>query len=160
MAKGGAVGLVLSPGWARSGRVGVHDTTGLRLIVALRRAGLEARPLLPGAVAWTMRLTAAALVAGLAISPARAAQWDRTPYGGVRVAAFDRRETRRMFGVAGTAIVAFDGYASDVEAVFVLTTRRGPCVDSGKLDQSGPLPVVRLRGNCYRITGLLLSGTE
>jgi len=100
---------------------------------------------------------ATALVVGIGVArPARAEQWAATPYGGVRVVVFDRRETRRIFGVAGTATIAFDGYAADPEAVFVLTTRKGPCVDSGAFDDSGPLPLVRLRGQCHGITGLIL----
>jgi hypothetical protein len=98
-----------------------------------------------------------AAVAGLgAVPPAHAEEWAATPYGGVRVVAFDRRETRRIFGVAGTATIAFDGYAAHPEAVFVLTTRRGPCVDSGTLDDTGALPVVRLHGRCHGIDGLIL----
>jgi hypothetical protein len=94
------------------------------------------------------------LAAVLSSAPARAEQRATTPYRGVVVAAFDRKETRRIFGVAGTAVVAFDGYAEDLEAVMVLTTRRGPCVDSGKLDTSGLVPTIRLAGKCRGITGL------
>jgi hypothetical protein len=103
-------------------------------------------------------LRSVALLVGLtvAVPAVRAEQSAQTPYGGVRVIAFDRRETRRIFDVAGTAVVAFDGYAPDEQVVFVLTTRRGPCVDSGKLDDSGPLPMIRLGGKCSRVTGLLL----
>ncbi|HEV7732410.1 MAG TPA: hypothetical protein VGR62_09635 [Candidatus Binatia bacterium] len=89
-------------------------------------------------------------------TPTRAEQRAETPYGGVRVVAFDRRETRRIFDVAGTAVVAFDGYAPDTQVVFVLTTRRGPCVDSGQLDVSGALPMIRLDGKCSKVTGILL----
>jgi len=92
--------------------------------------------------------------------PAHGEEWAATPYGGVRVVSFDRRETRQLFGVSGTAIVAFDGYAADVEAVFVLTTRRGPCVDSGRLDDSGPIPLIRLGGRCHRIAGLVISSAH
>jgi hypothetical protein len=96
-----------------------------------------------------------ALAAVLAHAPAHAEQWATTPYRGVAVTAFDRRETWRIFRVPGTAVVAFDGYAADPEAVLVLTTRRGQCVDSGKLDASAPLPMIRLAGKCRGITGLL-----
>lgn len=99
-----------------------------------------------------------ALAAVLARVPARAEQRATTPYRGVVVAAFDRKETRRIFGVPGTAVVAFDGYAADLEAVMVLTTRRGPCVDSGKLDRSGLIPMIRLTGKCRGITGLFFVG--
>lgn len=95
-----------------------------------------------------------AVLAGAA--PACAEQIAETPYGGVRVVAFNRRETRAIFDVAGTAVVAFDGYAPDAQVVFVLTTRRGPCVDSGRLDTSGALPMIRLAGKCSRVTGLLI----
>jgi hypothetical protein len=105
----------------------------------------------------TVRPLALAFAAAVACPVAHAQQWAATPYGGVVVAAFDRRETRRLFGVAGTAVVALDGYAADPEAVFVLTTRRGQCVDSGKLDPSAPLPVVRLSGRCRGITGLIVA---
>jgi hypothetical protein len=106
------------------------------------------------------RFAPLALAAGLLAGSAsgHAAEWAGTAHGGVQVVAFDRRETRRIFRVSGTATVAFDGYASGVEAVFVLTTRRGPCLDSGKLDESGPLPVIRLGGRCRRIAGLVLGG--
>ncbi len=88
--------------------------------------------------------------------PAGAEQRAETPYGGVRVVAFDRRETRRIFDVAGTAVIAVDGYAPDTQVVFVLTTRRGPCVDKGQLDVTGALPMIRLDGKCSRVTGILL----
>jgi hypothetical protein len=100
-------------------------------------------------------LTAGAVALGCTL-PAHAEQTAQTPYGGVQVVAFDRRETRRIFDVAGTAVVAFDGYAPDPQVVFVLTTRRGQCVDSGRLDTSGPLPMIRLAGKCSRVTGLML----
>lgn len=92
----------------------------------------------------------------LCVLPSHAAQTVQTPYGGVRVVAFDRRETRRIFDVAGTAVVAFDGYAPDTQVVLVLTTRRGPCVDSGRLDTSAAFPMIRLAGKCSRVTGLVL----
>jgi len=108
----------------------------------------------------SLALGFAGLILGLAASSPQAADWAETPYGGVRVAAFDRRETRRIFGVRGTAVVAFDGYAADTEAVLVLVTSRGPCVDGGRLDTTGALPMIRLAGNCRGITGLLLGSTE
>lgn len=97
-------------------------------------------------------------VALIGATAARAEQSAQTPYGGVRVVAFDRRETRRIFDVAGTAVIAYDGYAPDTEVVFVLTTRKGPCVDSGRLDTTGALPIIRLAGRCSRVTGLILPG--
>jgi hypothetical protein len=107
------------------------------------------------------RRAAVAAAAGLALAaPAHAEQWARTPYGGVAVVTFDKRETRRVFGVAGWATIAFDGYAAQPEAVLVLTTRRGPCVDSGKLDDSGPLPFIHLRGACHGIDGLVFGSVE
>ena len=107
------------------------------------------------------RLAVMTFVAALWVScPAHGEEWASTPYGGVRVVSFNRRETRSIFGVSGTAIVAFDGYAADVEAVFVLTTRKGPCVDSGKLDDSGPIPMIRLAGKCHRIAGLIIGSTQ
>jgi hypothetical protein len=103
------------------------------------------------------RLAALALVSGLgAASLAAGDQWIETPYRGVRVVAFDKRETRRLFGVRGTMTIAFDGYAPDVEAVLVLTTKQGPCVDSGRMDASGVLPMIRLNGRCRGISGLIL----
>jgi hypothetical protein len=118
----------------------------------------------PGAVPPRIRrslgLGIAGLLFALAASSSQAAEWAETPYRGVRVAAFDRRETRRIFGVRGTAVVAFDGYAADTEAVFVLVTARGPCVDSGRLDTAGALPMIRLQGKCRGITGLVLGSTE
>lgn len=103
-----------------------------------------------------LRVLVAGTIAVLCALPARAEQTAQTPYGGVRVVAFDRAETRRIFDVAGTAVVAFDGYAPDTQVVFVLTTRRGPCVDSGRLDASGALPMIVLGGKCSRVTGLML----
>lgn len=98
------------------------------------------------------------LVVFAGASPARAELGAQTPYGGVRVVAFDRQETRRIFGVRGTAVIAYDGYAPSTEVVFVLTTRKGPCVDSGQLDATGALPIIRLSGKCSRVTGLILPG--
>ena len=63
---------------------------------------------------------------------------------------------RRIFGVGGTAVVAFDGYAPHPQVVFVLTTRRGQCIDSGQLDVSGALPMIRLEGKCSRVSGLMI----
>ena len=103
------------------------------------------------------RFAAIALGVQLATSPfALAAEWAQTPHGGVRVVSFDKRETRRLFGVAGTLTIAFDGYAADVQAVLVLTTKRGPCVDSGTFDGTGALPVIRFAGRCHGISGLIL----
>jgi hypothetical protein len=110
-----------------------------------------------GEVGRPVRLAALALASGLgAASLAAGDQWIETPYRGVRVVAFDKRETRRLFGVRGTMTLAFDGYAPDVEAVLVLTTKRGPCVDSGRMDASGVLPMIRLSGRCRGISGLIL----
>jgi hypothetical protein len=114
----------------------------------------------PRCIQRSLAIGIAGLLLGLAASPSQASEWAETPYGGVRVAAFDRRETRRIFGVRGTAVVAFDGYAADAEAVLVLTTSRGPCADSGRLDTTGALPMIRLAGKCRGITGLILGSTE
>jgi hypothetical protein len=53
-------------------------------------------------------------------------QWIETPYRGVRVVAFDKRETRRLFGVRGTMTLAFDGSRPTRRAVLVLTTKTRP----------------------------------
>jgi hypothetical protein len=107
------------------------------------------------------RIAAIALAVQLATSSfAAAEEWAETSHGGVRVVAFDKRETRRLFGIAGTLTIAFDGYAADVQAVLVLTTKRGPCVDSGSLDGTGALPVIRLAGRCHGISGLILGPRE
>jgi hypothetical protein len=103
-----------------------------------------------------LRALMAGALALLCALPAYAAETAQTPYGGVRVVAFDRRETRRIFDVAGTAVVAFDGYAPDTQVVLVLTTRRGPCVDSGRIDTTAALPMIKLDGKCSRVTGLML----
>jgi hypothetical protein len=114
----------------------------------------------PSLVHRSRALGVAGLLFALAASSTDATEWAETPYRGVRVAAFDRRETRRIFGIRGTAVVAFDGYAAETEAVLVLVTSRGPCVDSGRIDATGALPIIRLAGRCRGITGLVLGSTE